>query len=252
MIFLFQRWLRSGSQERRQTARAPLHPPLPTLSAILQNSPIKLSPNCNPHRAQGATQTCACDYEEAERAEIEKERKALREQVQALTQEKERLAKVLAAALLRVSAAEAAAKRRRARTGRDLVSQLVKLRTELGEEKRARREDVKQKDAENGTLQAALAAAREAAARDDDERERFQYVLACNEQTGSISRTISHPIRSPCSTPCNAACGEWNAPARRTGAPLSRLTCHPDRWAAVLEPLTTGTVPTEQGMSCHE
>ncbi|GAQ91242.1 hypothetical protein KFL_007500020 [Klebsormidium nitens] len=204
------RTLPPASSDPPCDSAAPIPPPL---SIQAPSEPITLA----------NARSCACDSE-AERAGEEKEKTALRELVEKLEREKERLTTNLAATRARLSVELAAAEGRRAHCGR-VVAQLAQLRTELREEQRVRTEDVAQKDAEIGTLQAALAAARDAGARRDDARERFHFVLAYNGQTGSVSRTVL--ASDPDSLLYTMYCGEWEYPRDENGRAI--ITCHPDR-----------------------
>ncbi|GAQ89066.1 hypothetical protein KFL_004840060 [Klebsormidium nitens] len=89
---------------------------------------------------------------------------------------------------------------------------------------------------------AALEAAAEAGARRAREGDRLHYVLACNGQTGSIARSVM--ASDPESRLYKTFSGEWNYARDESGRAV--ITCHPDRWSAVLEHLTTGAVPTDR------
>lgn len=130
-------------------------------------------------------------------------------------------------------AAQVATEESRARSG-ELEAQLARLGAELEEEKRARAAQIQK-------LEASLEAARDAGGRRDEERERFDYVLAHNGQTGSVSRTLLASDSD--SLLYKTYCGDWEYP--RDGNGRAVITCHPKRWAAVLEHLTNGTVPAE-------
>lgn len=98
-----------------------------------------------------------------------------------------------------------------------------------------------QDDAREAVLEA-LEGARTARARRCNESGRFHYVLAYNGQVGSIPRSVL--ASAPDSVLYKTYCGTWDY--ARDGEGRAIVTCHPDRWAAVLEHLTTGAVPTQR------
>lgn len=98
------------------------------------------------------------------------------------------------------------------------------------------------KDENISALEGALKSALEAGARRRDEGDRFEYVLACNGQTGSIPRSVL--ASDPDSLLCKMYSGEWDYARDAAGRAL--ITCHPKRWAAVLEYLANGAAPAER------
>ncbi|GAQ86309.1 hypothetical protein KFL_002820050 [Klebsormidium nitens] len=83
---------------------------------------------------------------------------------------------------------------------------------------------------------------REECRRSEKERERFHYVLACNGQEGSVPRSVL--ASAPESLLYKMYSGDWDYARDDQGRAL--ITCHPQRWAAVLEHLATGAVPAER------
>ena len=80
-----------------------------------------------------------------------------------------------------------------------------------------------------------------AGARCASERERFEYVLAFNGEVGSVPRSVLAADQD--SLLYKMYGGDWDYARDKTGRAL--VTCHPQRWAAILEHLTTGAVPAE-------
>ncbi|GAQ86318.1 hypothetical protein KFL_002820130 [Klebsormidium nitens] len=91
-------------------------------------------------------------------------------------------------------------------------------------------------------LEEDLIIAREVWARRKDEADRLEYVLALNGQVGSVPRSVL--ASDPESVLYKMFCGDWDYARDEKGRAL--ITCHPKRWAAVLEHLTTGAVPAER------
>lgn len=83
---------------------------------------------------------------------------------------------------------------------------------------------------------------REAVGRCTNDRERFRYVLALTGQEGSIPRSVL--ASDPDSHLCKMYGGEWDYARDAEGRAL--ITCHPQRWAAIVEYLATGAVPAER------
>ncbi|GAQ80921.1 hypothetical protein KFL_000660160 [Klebsormidium nitens] len=114
----------------------------------------------------------------------------------------------------------AAEKRKRA----DISKEVSLLQSELERARKAVR------DLENATA---------ARARESD---RFYYVLAFNGQVGSIPRSVL--ASAPESVLYKMYCGAWDYARDEDGRAI--VTCHPDRWAAILEHLATGAVPLQR------
>ena len=115
---------------------------------------------------------------------------------------------------------------------------VAELRRQCADEKQYAEE----KDSRIADLEKELARAREAGARREDARDRFEYVLACNGQAGSVPRSVL--ASAPESILYKNFCGEWDYARDKGGRAL--ITCHPERWAAILEHLATGAVPAER------
>jgi hypothetical protein len=138
---------------------------------------------------------------------------------------------------------------------RQLEAELGRVRAQLREARAA----AESRDLERGDLYKTLLAKdenisalegalkkytsrREAGARRRDDSDRFEYVLACNGQTGSIPRRVL--ASDPDSLLYKMYSGEWDYACDAAGRAL--ITCHPQRWAAVLEYLATGAAPAER------
>ena len=89
------------------------------------------------------------------------------------------------------------------------------------------------------SLEADLENARNAQERCEGERERLEYVLASNGQEGSVALSVFAADRD--SLLYKMYSGDWDYPRDSRGRAL--ITCHPDRWAAILEHLATGAIP---------
>ncbi|GAQ82078.1 hypothetical protein KFL_000990280 [Klebsormidium nitens] len=159
---------------------------------------------------------------EPEAAEMEASLKggALQAQIVALREE---LAKVEAKVTERESRNEV------------LLSKLSALQKEMSDKERESKREL-------SVLQDALQSSREAGAQYEIERERLHYVLAANGQEGSVPRSVL--ASDPDSLLYKMYCGEWNYARDEKGRAL--ITCHPDRWAAIVEYLATGAVPAEK------
>ncbi|GAQ81719.1 hypothetical protein KFL_000890080 [Klebsormidium nitens] len=127
----------------------------------------------------------------------------------------------------------------------DLLNRVEAIGRELKDEKQKLVEE-KRKNEERtayiARLEEEMRRRREAGARCADERDRFEYVLALNGQTGSISRSVL--ASDPDSLLYKMYGGDWDYARDNEGRAI--VTCHPQRWAAVLEHLATGGVPAER------
>ena len=90
------------------------------------------------------------------------------------------------------------------------------------------------------SLKEDLDSARDIKERCKEERERLEYVLATNCQEGSVPLSILAADQG--SVLYKMFSGDWNYARESRGRAL--ITCHPDRWAAILEHLATGAIPT--------
>ncbi|GAQ83824.1 hypothetical protein KFL_001630210 [Klebsormidium nitens] len=201
--------------------------------ASSSSDPPSFPPLVQPTITQNKIKECACVSEKVEWEAIDQARTKL---ITKLECEREKLAADLGSARAQQSAAQAAAEESRARSV-DLEAHVAQLCAALEVEMRGCRA----KAAQIRRLETSLDDARDAGARREEERARFHYVLAPNGQTGSISRTVL--ASAPDSLLYKMYCGDWEYPRDENGRAI--ITCHPDRWASVLEHLTTGTVPTE-------
>ena len=171
------------------------------------------------------------------------DRRALQKLNASLRGEVGRLKAELAAARVRGDEAAAAsrlevegklreAKRENAEKASDIENfreRLAKLDRKCAEEER----NVEEKASRIAELEKELTQAREAGARRADARERFEYVLECSGQVGSVPRNIL--ASAPESVLFKTFCGEWEYARDQDGRAL--ITCHPKRWAAILEHL---------------
>lgn len=127
----------------------------------------------------------------------------------------------------------------------DLLNRVGAIGRELEDEKQkvieAKRE-TEERTAYIAQLKEELRRTREAGALCADEKDRFEYVLALNGQTGSISRSVL--ASDPDSLLYKMYGGDWDYARDEEGRAI--VTCHPQRWAAVLEHLATGGVPAER------
>ncbi|GAQ84348.1 hypothetical protein KFL_001850220 [Klebsormidium nitens] len=171
------------------------------------------------------------------------------------------LRRALEAEAARKTKAEAAA--RQARSEKNVLQARV---TSLSKDLAKAQSDLKEARSENEVLEARLSALetvtaekeregkqrvsaleeslkgfREAGGRCAKERERFCYVLASNGQEGSVP--WSALASDPESLLHKMYCGEWDYARDEKGRAL--VTCHPQRWAAIIEHLATGAVPAE-------
>lgn len=87
-----------------------------------------------------------------------------------------------------------------------------------------------------------LVEAKAAGARKAEDGNRFHYVLAGSGHSGSIPRSFLES--EPESLLNKMYNGEWDYAQDEQGRAL--VNCHPDRWAAILEHLATGTAPAKQ------
>ncbi|GAQ86311.1 hypothetical protein KFL_002820065 [Klebsormidium nitens] len=115
-----------------------------------------------------------------------------------------------------------------------LQAENAALRQEMSEKEKGFMKEVSE-------LEEVLEKQREACRRSEDERERFQYVLACTGQEGSVPRSVL--ASAPDSLLFEMFYGECDYARDDQGRAL--ITCHPERWTAVLEHLATGAVPAE-------
>ena len=125
------------------------------------------------------------------------------------------------------------------------ASEIKNFRTwlaELGRKCAEEERNAEEKASRIAELEKELTHAREAGARRADARERFDYVLACSGQAGSVPRSVL--ASAPESVLFKTFCGEWDYARDKEGRAL--ITCHPERWAAILEHLATGAVPAER------
>lgn len=103
----------------------------------------------------------------------------------------------------------------------------------------AQREEIERLQIALERARGKLAEATAAAARRADDGARFHFVLAGTGQAGSIPRSFL--ASEPDSLLNKMYNGEWDYARDDQGGAL--INCHPDRWAAILEHLSTGTVP---------
>ncbi|GAQ84015.1 hypothetical protein KFL_001730090 [Klebsormidium nitens] len=87
-----------------------------------------------------------------------------------------------------------------------------------------------------------LREAQAAGARKAENGNQFSFVLAGTGQSGSVPR--SYLESEPESLLNKMYNGEWDYARDEQGRAL--VNCHPERWAAILEHLATGTAPTER------
>ncbi|GAQ89201.1 hypothetical protein KFL_004960110 [Klebsormidium nitens] len=76
----------------------------------------------------------------------------------------------------------------------------------------------------------------------ENDRERFHYVLALNGQEGSLPRSVL--ASDPESHLYKMYGGEWDYARNAEGRAI--VTCHPHRWAPIVEYLATGAIPAER------
>ncbi|GAQ89067.1 hypothetical protein KFL_004840070 [Klebsormidium nitens] len=176
----------------------------------------------------------------AQLGEVQSEATSLRTELAAARRNGERTEKELARARARLTELKAE------RGG--LRAQVETLESKLAAEEKEKLEAASKVAELESALEiardatAALKGAAEASARRAREGDRLHYVLACNGQTGSIARSIL--ASEPESLLYKTFCGEWDYARDDSGRAI--VTCHPDRWAAVLEHLTTGAVPKQR------
>ena len=123
-----------------------------------------------------------------------------------------------------------------------MIDNLRKLLVEVCREYAEEKRDAEENALRIAELERKLTQAREAGARRADSGDRFEYVLAFNGQAGSVPRSVL--ASAPESILYKPFCGEWDYARDKDGRAV--ITCHPERWAAVLEHLATGAVPAER------